>query len=363
MQNPFAPFQANKPGGFPMANTKSMEGGRAPSHPGMGGANPNSPRGGPSQRGGSTRGSKAGKNTRESDKDAKSMPLTASQPVEAIKVTEKGWKPLSVGQGATGMAGPAPGGGDALMAPDVVQRKVKSNLNKMTPNNFAKISGQILEIAGQSKDESDGRTLRQVIQLTFEKATDEAHWAQMYAEFCKRMLEFMSPEIKDENILDKAGNVVVGGALFRKYLLNRCQTEFERGWKMDLPDKPEGESKEEVMLSDEYYVAAAAKRRGLGLVRFIGELYKLGMLTERIMHQCVHKLVDYEGMPDEAEVESLTSLLKTIGQNLDANDRGVAMMNAYFERIKAMIETEGLPSRLRFMLMVSTVLVFPLCRH
>lgn len=352
--NPFAQFQ-NKPGGFPMATSKSMEGGRAPSHTGMGAAHPNSPRGGPSQRGGSTRGSKGGKSARDSDKDAAKMPLTAGKDLEAIKTTATGWKPQSLMQSATGLAGPAPGG-DGLMAPDMVQRKVKSNLNKMTPNNFLKISEQILIIAGQSKDESDGRTLRQVIQLTFEKATDEAHWAQMYAEFCKRMLESMSPEIKDEGILDKAGNVVVGGALFRKYLLNRCQTEFERGWKMDLPEKPEGEAKEEVMLSDEYYIAAAAKRRGLGLVRFIGELYKLGMLTERIMHQCVHKLVDYEGVPDEAEVESLTSLLKTIGQNLEENnDRGVAIMDAYFQRIQTMIETEGLPSRLKFMLMVGAI--------
>ena len=351
-KNPFAQFQ-NKPGGFPMAPSKSMEGGRAPSHTGMGGAHPNSPRGGPSQRGGSTRGSKGGKNSRESEKEAKSMPITQGQTIEAIKTSETGWKAFTVGQGATGLAGPAPGG-DGRMAPDMVQRKVKSSLNKMTPQNFPKISEQILLIAGQSKDETDGRTLRQVIQLTFEKATDEAHWAQMYAEFCKRMLESMSPEIKDENILDKAGNVVVGGALFRKYLLNRCQTEFERGWKTNLPEKPEGEPKEEEMLSEEYYIAAAAKRRGLGLVRFIGELYKLGMLTERIMHQCVHKLVDYEGMPDEAEVESLTSLLKTIGQNLDDNERGKPAMDAYFTRIAAMIETEGLPSRLKFMLMVRT---------
>lgn len=354
MQNPLASmFAGNHPGGFPIASTKSME--RNPSSTGMGG-HPNSPRGNLSQRGGSTRGSKAGK-ARESEKDAKNMPITSGQNIKPIEVSATGWKPLSVGQGATGLAGPAPGG-DGHMAPDVVQRKVKSNLNKMTPNNFMRISDQILLIAGQSKDETDGRTLRQVIQLTFEKATDEAHWAQMYAEFCKRMLESMSPEIKDEGILDKNGQVVVGGALFRKYLLNRCQTEFERGWKIDIPAKPEGESEEAAMLSDEYYIAAAAKRRGLGLVRFIGELYKLSMLTERIMHQCVHKLVDYEGVPDEAEVESLTSLLKTIGQNLDSNERGVAMMDAYFTRITTMINAEGLPSRLRFMLMVRHRTIF-----
>ena len=119
------------------------------------------------------------------------------------------------------------------------------------------------------------------------------------------------------------------------------------------------------MLSDEYYIAAAAKRRGLGLVRFIGELYKLGMLTERIMHECVKKLVDYEGTPDEAEVESLTSLLKTIGQNLDNTQRGAELMDVYFKRIELMIKTPDLPSRLSFMLMVcfqAPVIVISLLR-
>jgi translation initiation factor 4G len=285
------------------------------------------------------------------------MPLTAGMEIKAIQTSATGWKPRSLvqTQSVTGAAGPAPGA-PTHMDPDMVQRKVKSALNKMTPEKFDKIADQILAIAAQSKDEQDGRTLRQVIQLTFEKATDEAHWASMYAKFCKRMLETMSPDIKDESILDKNGNVVSGGNLFRKYLLNRCQEEFERGWKIDLPEKPEGEKGEEkteeaVMLSDEYYIAAAAKRRGLGLVQFIGELYKLSMLTERIMHECVKKLVDYTGIPDEAEVESLTKLLKTIGANLDSTEKGKPMMDVYFTRIQSMIDTPDLPSRLRFMLM------------
>ncbi|CAO1598469.1 hypothetical protein XANCAGTX0491_002235 [Xanthoria calcicola] len=346
MQNPLAPFVgAGRPGGFPVGGPQKME--RVPSSTSMGPQH--SPRGTPSQRGSSTGRASKGGRTRENDKDAKSMPLTAGSTLKPIETTEKGWKPLSVGSNAFGISGPAPGG-DGHMAPDVVQRKVKSNLNKMTPNNFDKISDQVLAIASQSKDETDGRTLRQVIQLTFEKATDEAHWAEMYAQFCKRMLESMSAEIRDESIIDKKG-VVTGGALFRKYLLTRCQTEFEQGWKVNLPDKPEGESEEAVMLSDEYYKAAAAKRRGLGLVRFIGELYKLNMLTERIMHECVKKLVDYEGTPDEAEVESLTSLLKTIGSNLDSSEKGHQLMDIYFNRIQVMIDTPNLASRLKFMLM------------
>lgn len=311
---------------------------------------PSSPRSNPSHRGTGGRGSKGGKPQPGNNKDAQ-KPLPPDTDL-TLKRSATGWKTFEDGQNAAGMAGPPPGG-DGYLAPDIVQRKVKAALNKMTPSTFDKISNQILEIVSQSKKEMDGRTLRQVIQLTFEKATDEAHWAQMYAEFCSRMLQNMTADIKDETLpLDKNNNVTSGGTLFRKYLLNRCQQDFEAGWKAKLPEKPEGESEAAAMLSDEYYVAAAAKRRGLGLVRFIGELFKLGMLTSRIMHMCVHRLVDWDPMPDEATVESLHSLLKTIGDNLDSEEKMRPTMDAYFDRIKAAINADGLPSRLKFMLMV-----------
>ncbi|KAJ5176192.1 uncharacterized protein N7482_002069 [Penicillium canariense] len=297
---------------------------------------------------GGAAGSKRGKHGGKKEEEVnKSMPLTAGMELKALQPSSTGWKARSLTQSNTG---PAPGG-DGYLPPDVVQRKVKAALNKMTPEKFDRISAQILEIVSQSKDESDGRTLRQVIQLTFEKATDEAHWAPMYAKFCKSMLESMSGEIKDENIRDKNGNIVTGGSLFRKYLLNRCQEEFERGWKINLPPKPDGVTEEVAMMSDEYYIAAAAKRRGLGLVKFIGELYKLGMLTERIMHECTKRLLDFEGVPEEAEVESLCNLLRTIGASLDASEKGPAMMDAYFARINLMVDMPDLPSRLKFMLM------------
>ncbi|OAA44861.1 MIF4-like, type 1/2/3 [Metarhizium rileyi] len=317
---------------------------------------PNSPSGRQSSR--STRGSRRDFNAAKDAQAAKTMPLTAGQEIKPIAVSTNGWKPSSVGGKAA--AASASGSATGYLDPEMVQRKVKAALNKMTPEKFDRIADQILTIAGQSKDESDGRTLRQVIQLTFEKATDEAHWASMYAKFCKRMLENMSADVRDERIKDKNGNVVSGGNLFRKYLLNRCQEEFERGWASNIPQPKEEEGAEDVskktlgdaaMLSDEYYVAAAAKRRGLGLVQFIGELYKLGMLTERIMHECVHKLVDYKGVPDEAEIESLSKLLRTIGANLDAAEKGRHMMDAYFERIRTMAHLPELQSRMKFMLM------------
>jgi translation initiation factor 4G len=339
---------SNQRTGGPMGSLGRSNTGGFPSSGSRAGSQvPNSPRG--SRRG---RGSNRGQEAAKEAQAAKTMPLTAGMELKPIAQTANGWKPTSVGK-STSAAAAAPSG---HMEPDMVQRKVKAALNKMTPEKFDRIADQILLIASQSKEEADGRTLRQVIQLTFEKATDEAHWASMYAKFCKRMLETMSPEVRDERIKDKNGQVVSGGNLFRKYLLNRCQEEFERGWTVNLPEKPEEEDEgkktgEAALLSDEYYAAAAAKRRGLGLVQFIGELYKLGMLTERIMHECVHKLVDYKGVPDEAEVESLSKLLRTIGGNLDQTEKGRPMMDAYFQRIQTMMELPELPSRLKFMLM------------
>ena len=310
---------------------------------------PGSPRQ-PSARGGqggSRRGDRNMSKKQEAELAAK-MPLTAHLELKPLEKSQTGWKPTSIGAPVQQAGHDVQGN----MLPDMVQRKVKAALNKMTPENFGKISDQILEIAAQSKNETDGRTLRQVIQLTFEKACDEAHWAGMYAQFCHKMLTAMNPEIRDETIKDKAGNPVVGGALFRKYLLNRCQEEFERGWQVNLPELPEGSSGEAQLLSEEYYKAAAAKRKGLGLIQFIGQLYKLRMLTLRIMHECVMKLLNFEGEPDEAAVENLTTLLKSVGATMEEDEQGVTFMNAYFERIhNVLLKNEALPSRPRFMIM------------
>lgn len=57
-----------------------------------------------------------------------------------------------------------------------------------------------------------------------------------------------------------------------------------------------------------------ARRRSLGNIKFIGELFKMKMLTEAIMHDCVVKLLKNH---DEESLECLCRLLATIGKDLD----------------------------------------------
>jgi len=223
------------------------------------------------------------KSARQSSRRAPPPPPPPPEPpIEPLIINPNRWKPNRQQE----PLGPLPGNELNKLSPEVVQRKVKSLLNKLTLEKFDKITDQILEIASQSKQETDGRTLRQIIQLTFEKATDEPNFSEMYALFCRKIMETIDPNITDPTVLNKDGQPLTGGQLFRKYLLNRCQEEFERGWKVNLPPKPDenASGKEAELLSEAYYAAAKAKRQGLGLVQFIGELFKLNMLIEKIMY-------------------------------------------------------------------------------
>ncbi|KAL6305170.1 hypothetical protein BKA93DRAFT_780253 [Sparassis latifolia] len=250
---------------------------------------------------------------------------------------------------------------------DVVDRKVRGLLNKLTMERFDSISDQIIAWANRSEMEKDGRTLIQVIRLVFEKATDEATWSEMYARLCRKMMEQISSKVQDEGIKTNEGKPIAGGQLFRKYLLNRCQEDFERGWVAkettaaaaatkateDQAAKAAAEKNNTTddsdLYSEEYYAAQKAKRQGLGLIKFIGELFKLQMLTERIMHECVKKLLGNVENPEEEEIESLCKLLSTVGQILDTA-KARQHMDVYFSRMKELCKSPNVNSRMQFML-------------
>ena len=131
-----------------------------------------------------------------------------------------------------------------------------------------------------------------------------------------------------------------------------------------MADKKGGDESE--LYSEEYYAAQKAKRQGLGLIKFIGELFKLQMLTERIMHECVKKLLGNVENPEEGEIESLCQLLKTVGQLLDV-PKARMYMDVYFSRMKELCKSTNVSSRMQFMLqvvgLVLLLLLFLSCRQ
>ncbi|KAL5532025.1 hypothetical protein ACEPAF_5589 [Sanghuangporus sanghuang] len=291
---------------------------------------------------------------------------------DVIELRERKWTLRSAGtvcplQGHNGLMDRA-SSSLPLDSLEIVDKKVRALLNVLTTERFDSISNRIIGWVNKGKNEKDGRALSRVTRLVFEKAIDEADSNEIYARLCRKMMKQISSNVQDDGIRNTEDKPITGGLLFRKYLLNRCQEDFERGWSAkettaaaakvketedqavkNANEKNKGEDGEISLYSEEYYAAQKAKRQGLGLIKFIGELYKLQMLTERIMHECIKKLLSNVDNPEEEEIESLCKLLTTVGQALDTS-KARGHMDVYFARMKELVRSSNVSSRMQFML-------------
>nr|XP_015216885.1 PREDICTED: eukaryotic translation initiation factor 4 gamma 1 isoform X6 [Lepisosteus oculatus] len=217
-------------------------------------------------------------------------------------------------------------------------RRVRSILNKLTPQMFQQLMKQVTELTIDTEERLKG-----VIDLIFEKAISEPNFSVAYANMCRCLIALKVPTA-DKPL------VTVN---FRKLLLNRCQKEFEK----DKDDDEVFEKKQKELdaasveerqhLREELDDAKdKARRRSLGNIKFIGELFKLKMLTEPIMHDCIVKLLKNH---DEESLECLCRLLSTIGKDLDF-EKAKPRMDQYFNQMEKIIKERKTSSRIRFML-------------
>ena len=101
-----------------------------------------------------------------------------------------------------------------------------------------------------------------------------------------------------------------------------------------------------------------ARKRSFGNISFIGELYKLGMLTARIMHECVRKLL-LSNPSDEVALECLCRLLTTVGKSLEKETKvklakgpvpGLNDMSNYFSEMNKLVDQRKTSARVRFLM-------------
>ncbi|KAL1455160.1 hypothetical protein WDU94_009274 [Cyamophila willieti] len=229
-------------------------------------------------------------------------------------------------------------------------KQVRGVLNKLTPENFESLKNKFVEFPINTT-----KRLDKVIDLVFQKAIAEPSFSEFYAKMC---YEMMKREVVDETKpKNKDGKYPVVN--FNNLLLNKCQQEFEKNEceerKNDINIKeieaePDLERRKELRLVFEEE-ERLIRKRSVGNCRFIGELYKLNMLTTKIMHYCISDLLR---KTEEEPLERACKLLSTIGRDLESHEKDATIMKGYFTRMEDLASKKNnntISSRVRFMLL------------
>uniref|UniRef100_A0A672G524 MIF4G domain-containing protein n=1 Tax=Salarias fasciatus TaxID=181472 RepID=A0A672G524_SALFA len=202
-------------------------------------------------------------------------------------------------------------------------RNMRAILNKLTPERFNRLVEQVLELNIDSEERLNG-----VVDLVFEKAIDEPSFSVMYGQLCHRLAHLKV------QMAEKAGSPVT----FRRLLLNRCQKEFDVERSDDVVvqrkqaklDSSSSTTEREQLQEELEDVKNKARRRSVGLVKLIGELFKLKMLTA-------------------VSLQQLCTLLTTVGKELNTNG-AKPKMDQMFNQITKLIEECQTSTQIRFML-------------
>jgi len=224
---------------------------------------------------------------------------------------------------------------------DATFRKVRGILNKLTPEKFDKLCLELLNVGVDSK-----LVLKGTILLIVDKALEEPKYSQLYAQLCLRLAED-APNFEEpatENQATQKQNTT-----FRRLLISKLQDEFEnRTRNVELFDKNDGP-----LTSEEEEQRAVAKIKMLGNIKFIGELGKLHLIHESILHKCIKTLLEKKKrvqLKDMGEdLECLCQIMKTVGPKLD-HEKAKSLMDQYFSRMRSLTNNKELPARIRFLL-------------
>ncbi|CRL07938.1 CLUMA_CG020896, isoform A [Clunio marinus] len=286
----------------------------------IGGRNPYTKR--PSQQGnkqvqGGNRGSQAG---------IIKLQLSLHDDVK-LNEAENAWKPSHLVTSRQDMTE------EERMTSELLNR-FRSMLNKLTAENFDTLVNQVKKTYKiDTSERLDG-----VISLVFEKAISEPKFAPTYAELCKKVADIATaPSALGEGTKKPTLKVK---------LITQCQKEFERHKEesivfdsieeklREIENLPANENRDEekARLEEEHY---KVRQRANGTVKFIGELFKIDMLTSKIMHACIDMLLQD---PTEEKIERVCKLLTTIGRKIEEKERGEAL-DKYFNTLKDILNS------------------------
>jgi len=207
----------------------------------------------------------------------------------------------------------------------LIHKKARGLLNKLTPEKFAVLVPQFLELGV-----STSNLCRGLCTTIFEKACQEHGFCGVYAELC-RTLSSSLPKFEGE----EADVTLVS------ILTTLCLHEL---------DQPAATVPETLTEPEE--IALAAKRirtREIGMFRFLGEMYNKGLVPLTVVKPTLARLLEGVVAIDEQLTESLCRLLDVSGPNIEKEDADT--MADIVKTMTTATSAEVIPARVKFMLL------------
>jgi len=223
---------------------------------------------------------------------------------------------------------------------EALLKKARGLLNKLTPQNFEKISDQFLSL-----DIGTPEKLQKMIELIFDKAVDEPNFCEQYAMLCRNMSNItVTPQTDGKPFK------------FNRMLLEKCQNCFETDKYKDIDlesrqkviDQCNDKEKKQLLIDELDEEKRLIRKKSLGNIKLIGALYKNGKLKDEIMDLCINTLLENA---DEDSYECLCSLLKSIGEKFEKSLSSKSKFNSQMKQLEQVVKQNKIASRIKFLIM------------
>ncbi|GET87189.1 hypothetical protein, conserved [Leishmania tarentolae] len=227
-----------------------------------------------------------------------------------------------------------------------VHHKVMSVLSRITPQKFTELLQELMQLPLRQTDESE---LHEVVKVFFDKAVQEPEYSELYARLFSELCEMkesereLEAELRDRLFCNR----------INRELLHTCEEEFYRPIELTADEKVDRTtgkfySEEEVDMK-----RTRLKNRLVGNIKFLGELFKINLVTEHVVENMFKLLVgDFDpSKPAEREdyiFEVFSMLIRTVGPIL--KERRPLMLVRYLGVAKAVENSHPRP-RIRFLMM------------
>lgn len=207
---------------------------------------------------------------------------------------------------------------------DSIRKEVLFILNKLTAENFEQQGDKLLSL------DITSTSLHVIAQLIYQKAINEPKFTSLYAQLCLKLCSSVP-------------NFEAGGSqsTFQIFLIKCCEDEFKA---RDVCDDQ------------------ISRQKCLGNLRFIAELGICGVVSEKVLHNCVQELLSRKGQPNSvndsevhtsaqekdktahtirerslsADLECLCQFLTAVGKHIDT-PKAKNLMDQYFHRLRRIL--------------------------